>query len=245
MARLATRRSGGPWAPGSIHRTDGPSMTKVVDFEIEGDSIAGAEGGFLAVRRLRLHNLRADGSRSRSYVCDFLVRKKGIDAVVVAVYHRQGDGVQVLLREGLRPVLANGRDAGALSIPDPQPYLTFTEVVAGIIEVDDRGEEGVRRRAAIEVEEESGFAVEPDAVQFLGAGSFPSPGSMPEKFWLTAVEVTGPGEQRHAAGDGSPMEEGATTHWMDLDDAIAACVDGRIEDAKTEIVLRRLRERLT
>lgn len=219
-------------------------MTKVVDFEVEQDELAGIEGGFLAVRRLRLRNVRDDGSRSRLYVCDFLVRPKGIDAVVVAVYHRSGDGVQVLLREGLRPVLANGRDPDTLPIPDARPYLTFTEVVAGIIEADDRGEEGVRRRAAIEVEEESGFSVAADDVQLLGAGSFPSPGSMPEKFWLTAVEVSGPHVQRHAAGDGSPMEEGSTTRWMELDEAIEACVDGRLEDVKTELVLRRLRDRL-
>jgi ADP-ribose pyrophosphatase len=219
-------------------------MTKVVDFEIESDTTAGIEGGFMAVRRLRLRNVHDDGSRSRSYVCDFLVRPKGIDAVVVVVYHRSAAGVQVLLREGLRPVLANGRAPEVLPIPDTRSYLTFTEVVAGIIEADDRGEEGVRRRAALEVEEESGFSVSPDAVRFLGAGAFPSPGSMPEKFWLTAVEVAGPHVQRHAAGDGSPMEEGATTRWMDLDDAIAACVDGRIEDVKTELSLRRLRDSL-
>ena len=29
---------------------------------------------------------------------------------------------------------------------------------------------------------------------------------------------------------------------MDLDEAIAACVRGEIEDAKTELVLRRLRD---
>jgi len=219
-------------------------MTKVVDFEIESDGIAGIEGGFMAVRRLRLRNVRDDGSRSRTYVCDFLVRPKGVDAVVVAVYHRSGTGTQVLLREGLRPVLANGRNPEALAIPDARPYLTFTEVVAGIIEVDDRGEQGVRQRAAIEVEEESGFTVSADDVEFLGAGSFPSPGSMPEKFWLTAVEVPGPHGQRQAEGDGSPMEEGATTRWMDLDEAIGACVDGRIEDVKTELALRRLRDRL-
>jgi ADP-ribose pyrophosphatase len=219
-------------------------MTRVVDFEVEDAGIAGIEGGFLAVRRLRLRNVRDDGSRSRLYVCDFLVRPKGIDAVVVAVYHRSGDSVQVLLREGLRPVLANGRDPERLPIPDPGPYLTFTEVVAGIVEAEDHGEEGVRRRAAIEVEEESGFAVSADDVVFLGAGCFPSPGSMPEKFWLTAVEVEGPHVQRPAEGDGSPMEEGSTTRWMDLDEAIAACVEGRLEDAKTELVLRRLKDQL-
>lgn len=219
-------------------------MTKVVELEIEEDGVVGVEGGFLAVRRLRLRNVRDDGSRSRLYVCDFLVRPKGIDAVVVAIYHRSDEGVRVLLREGLRPVLAKGRDPAALPIPDARPYLTFTEVVAGIVEADDRGEAGVRSRAAIEVEEESGFAVSADDVVFLGAGCFPSPGSMPEKFWLTAVEVESPHVQRHAEGDGSPMEEGSTTRWMDLDEAITACVDGRIEDAKTEIVLRRLRDQL-
>jgi ADP-ribose pyrophosphatase len=219
-------------------------MTKVVELEVEEDGMVGVEGGFLAVRRLRLRNVRDDGSRSRSYVCDFLVRPKGVDAVVVAVYHRSGEGTQVLLREGLRPVLAKGRDPKALAIPDARAYLTFTEVVAGIIEADDRGEEGVRRRAAIEVEEESGFTVSADDVELLGAGTFPSPGSMPEKFWLTAVEVPGSHGQRHAEGDGSPMEEGSTTRWMDLDDAIAACVDGRIEDVKTELALRRLKDRL-
>lgn len=217
-------------------------MSKVVDFEVEQDEIVGVEGGFMAVRRLRLRNVRDDGSRSRQYVCDFLVRPKGVDAVVVAVYHRAGDRVQVLLRDGLRPVLANAREAATLPIPDAREYVTFTEVVAGIIEKDDRGEEGVRRRAAIEVEEESGFTVSPDDVQFLGAGAFPSPGSMPEKFWLTAVEVPGLNAHRSAEGDGSPMEEGASTRWMDLDDAIAACVDGRLEDVKTELVLRRLRD---
>ena len=69
----------------------------------------------MAVRRLRLRNVRDDGSRSRQYVCDFLVRPKGVDAVVVAVYHRAGDRVQVLLRDGLRPVLANAREAATLS----------------------------------------------------------------------------------------------------------------------------------
>ena len=219
-------------------------MTKVVRFEIEEDGTVGREGGFLAVRRLRLRNVRDDGTRSRTYVCDFLVRPKGVDAVVVAVYHRSAAGTQVLLREGLRPVLANGREPATLPIPDARPYLTFTEVVAGIIEADDRGEDGVRRRAAIEVEEESGFTVSADDVVFLGAGSFPSPGSMPEKFWLTAVEVPGPHAQRPAEGDGSPMEEGSAIRWMDLDEAIAACVDGHIEDVKTELALRRLKDRL-
>jgi hypothetical protein len=40
------------------------------------------------------------------------------------------------------------------------------------------------------------------------------------------------------------MEEGATTRWMALDDAIDACGRGDIVDMKTETGLRRLRDRL-
>jgi ADP-ribose pyrophosphatase len=94
------------------------------------------------------------------------------------------------------------------------------------------------------VEEEAGYRVEAGAVELLGAGTFPTPGAMAERFWLAAVEIDDPGLATVPAGDGSPMEEGASIAWMDLDDAIAACVRGEIEDMKTEVALRRLRDRV-
>lgn len=212
--------------------------------EILSDEIVGKEGGFLAIRRLHVVNVRPDGSRSAPYLCDFIVRDKGVDAVVVAVYSRRGDSVQVLLRHGLRLPLHIGRPAARLPVADSRRHLFFREVVAGIIENDDVGEEGVRRRAALEVDEEAGFRVEPRDIIFLGAGTFPSPGAMVEKFWLTAVEVDPSAASDVLAGDGSPMEEGAHVEWLELDSAIEACVVGDLEDAKTEIVLRRLRDRL-
>jgi ADP-ribose pyrophosphatase len=214
-----------------------------MEFEIESDEIVGT-GGFLALRRLRMRNRRADGSLSARYVCDFVVRPYGLDAVVVVLWHRrEGGGVSVLVREGLRPALFFGRDPARLPVPERGPRMMLTELVAGIIEEDDRGLDGVRARAAAEAHEEAGFAVAPAAVDVLGAGSFPSAGSMPEKFHYVAVEVD-PATQEALGGDGSPMEEGAVTRWLDLDDAIAACVRGDIEDTKTELGLRRLRDRL-
>jgi len=212
--------------------------------EILSDDIVGREGGFLAIRRLRVANLRPDGTRSATYLCDFIVRPKGIDAVVVAVYARAEGRVRVLLRDGLRIPLHVGRPAGTLPIPDEKTYLFFREVVAGIVETEDVGEAGVRGRAALEVEEEAGFHVNPDDVSLLGAGTFPSPGAMAEKFWLAAVEVDPATAAPALAGDGSPMEEGARVEWVDLDWAIEACVRGELEDAKTELALRRLRDRL-
>ena len=118
-----------------------------------------------------------------------------------------------------------------------------TELVAGIVEEDDRGLAGLVARAAAEVHEEAGFVVEPSAIVVLGAGSLPSPGCMVEKFYFCAVEVD-PAAQQSIAGDGSPMEEGAATRWMLLDDAIAACTRGDVPDLKTELGLRRLRDHL-
>jgi ADP-ribose pyrophosphatase len=210
--------------------------------EVESDEVVG-QGGFLALRRLRLRNRRPDGTRSERYVCDFVVRPYGLDAVVVAIYHRRPDGVSVLVRDGLRPALWFGRDPARLPVPDPRRQLTLGELVAGIIEEDDHGEDGIRARAAAEAHEEAGFAVDPSAIVRLGAASFPSPGSMAEKFHYVAVEVD-PAAQQPLPGDGSPMEEGATTRWLDLSAAIAACVAGDLEDAKTELGLRRLQDHL-
>jgi len=129
----------------------------------------------------------------------------------------------------------------------PSPRIRdryFAEVVAGIIERDDRGEEGVRERAAAEVLEEAGHRVQPDAMESLGGGSFPSPGALPEKFYLMAVEVPADAVPEELAGDGSPMEEGARTRWMGIDEAIAAFESGALEDAKSEVAIRRLRDRL-
>jgi ADP-ribose pyrophosphatase len=216
---------------------------QIVAFVIDGDERVG-EGGFLAIRRLRMRNRRADGSISAPYVCDAIARPYGQDAVVVAVYARAADGVQVLVRDGLRPALLAGRDPARAPLPEPAPDMFLTELVAGILEPGDVGEDGLRQRAAHEVEEEAGFVVEPSAIAVLGAGAYPSPGSMVEKFYFTAVEVD-PAAQQALVGDGSPMEEGARTRWHSLDHAIDACVRGELVDLKTELGLRRLRDHLS
>lgn len=217
----------------------------VIDLEVLHEELHGGADGFLRVRRLRLRNRRVDGTHSDPYVCDFAVRPRGPDAVVVVLWRKGGADVEVLLRAGLRPALWFGRDADTLPIADEARSMWMTEVVAGILEHDDRGAGGVRRRAAIEAWEEAGYRIDPAAVEFLGAGTFPTPGSMPEKYWLVAAELDAAAPQARPEGDGSPMEHGARTHWRTLQAAIEDCVHGRIADAKTELALRRLRDRLT
>ena len=214
-------------------------MTEIASLVIDSDERVG-EGGFLALRRLRLRNRRLDGTTSRGYLCDYVVRPYGQDAVVVAIFDAQR---RVLVRECLRPAIHLGRDPGKAPLPEPPPALTLTELVAGIVEEGDHGEAGLRARAAAEVAEEAGFAVDPARVILLGAGLLPSPGSMVEKFHFAAVLVD-PASQQPLEGDGSPREEGSTTRWLPLDEAIAMCVRGEIADLKTELGLRRLRDQL-
>jgi ADP-ribose pyrophosphatase len=215
---------------------------EIVGFIVDSDERVGG-GGFLELRRLRMRNRRADGSISAPYVCDSIARPYGQDAVVVAVFARTAAGIEVLVRAGLRPAITLARDPARAPLPEAAPGMFLTELVAGIVEMDDHGEVGLRIRTVHEVHEEAGFVVEPAGVILLGAGMLPSPGSMIEKFYFTAVEVD-PGAQEPLAGDGSPMEEGATTRWIPLDAAIAACVRGEITDLKTEAGLRRLRDHL-
>jgi ADP-ribose pyrophosphatase len=230
-----------PSAPGNSPNPPNP----VDELVIDSDELVG-QGGFLAIRRLRLRNRRSDGSLSAPYTNDAVIRPFGQDAVVVAIFARAADvgsSVTVLVRSGLRPTIALGRDANAAPLPESLPSLFVTELVAGILEVGDRGPEGLARRAAAETLEEAGFVVDPARVIVLGAGAFASPGSLFEKEYFTAVEVD-PATQLSLAGDGSPMEEAASTRWLPIDDAIASCVRGEISDLKTEVGLRRLRDHL-
>ncbi|MBI3723903.1 NUDIX hydrolase [bacterium] len=209
--------------------------------EVAADRTRGSrcDEGFLRVRRLRLVNCYRDGSRSREYSCD-IVSRPGTDAIAVVVWHREGGRVRVHLRRGTRAAIYLRREKkGELVQPDPREYDTIEEIVAGILEAEDRGEGGLQRRAAAEVHEEAGFAVRPEAVRLLGAAFFATPGITDEKVFLAEVEVK-PGEQGALAGDGSVMEEAADTVVHDLKEAIAACRRGEIPDMKTEVGLLRL-----
>ncbi|HTP29247.1 MAG TPA: NUDIX domain-containing protein [Anaeromyxobacteraceae bacterium] len=200
--------------------------------------------GFLRLRRLRARNRRVDGSLSREYPIDVIDRPT-LDAVAVCLWARGRDGIEVLTRLGLRPA-AFFRRSKATVLPERE-YLLVEELVAGVIEPGEVGLDALRRRAAEEVREETGLQVAPDELEFLGAPFFMLPGIASEKIHLLAIEVPrGHGPPRWSApegGDGSPLEEGAELRWRTLADAVGACERGEIEDAKTEIALRRLSTR--
>jgi ADP-ribose pyrophosphatase len=210
----------------------------VVQIEILEDlsSTSRCDEGFLRIRRLLCQNRRADGSTSRHYRVD-VVDRPSLDAVAVLVYRGNGNGIEVLTRQTLRPA-AYFRKGKEMPVPDDTEYLNVEEIIAGLLESSDHGEEGVRQRAALEVKEEAGIEVSPSEIMLLGAAFFPAPGVLSEKIFVTAVDATGK-EQKKPLGDGSPLEEGSQLCWRPLEDVLARCRSGAILDGKTEIAVGR------
>lgn len=210
----------------------------VTDLDVVEDFTATGrcDEGFLHVRRLRVRNVRDDGSKSDVYRVDVVDRPR-LDAVAVLAWRRGETGQEFLTRQNLRPA-AHFRHEKVPNVPDGRSHLFCEEIVAGLLEENEKGEAGLRQRAAAELLEEAGYAVGPDAVVLLGPPFFVAPGIISEKIFLAAVEVTGLAASL-AEGDGSPLEEGGVLQWRSLASLETALADGTIQDAKTELSLRR------
>jgi ADP-ribose diphosphatase len=222
-------------------------MPRLADIEIVEDRTATSrcDEGFLHVRRYRARNRREDGSLSPVYRIDVLDRPS-LDAVAVCLYARTPRGIEVLLRRQLRPAV-RFRRGKVRALPEAEPLL-FEEIVAGLLEPGEHGEDALRRRAVEEAREEAGVEIDPARLEPLGAPFYMLPGIISEKIHLLAAEIPrGAGSAPFDApqdGDGSPLEEGASLVWRGLDEAIAAASAGETEDAKSELAFRRLRDRL-
>ena len=194
----------------------------------------------MQIRRLRVRNRRADGSTSPVYRVDVVDRPR-LDAVAVLVVRQGASGLEVLTRMNLRPAAYFRKDK-AQPVPDGRSHLYCEEIVAGLLENSDQGDEGLRHRAAEEVKEEAGYEVSPSEIIVLGQPFFVAPGIVSEKLFLCAVDVTGkPGAE--PAGDGSPLEESPPPRWRSLGELQAAIDSGEVQDAKTELAITRWQRR--
>lgn len=213
-----------------------------VTIEIVRDDTAAmrSDEGFLRVRRLVLRNRYDDGTTSREYRYD-CAERDAMDAVgIVLVDH----GGRVCLRSSIRPPIAL---RGRYHVPFPEREHgdpTLWEIPAGLVEPGERGEKGLRACCARETMEEVGLEVDPAAFWRLGGPLYLSPGIVAEQIHFFVAEVDR-GSTRMPTLDGSPVEERCLVEWVAIDEALAACRDGRIADVKTEVALRRLHERRT
>lgn len=211
----------------------------VTDIEIVDDFSATArcDEGFLQIRRLRARNQRADGTVSAIYRIDVVDRPR-LDAVAVLVYRTAPGGcLEFLTRSNLRPA-AHFRKDKMPAVPDLRSHLRCEEIIAGVLEPTDAGQTGVLHRASEEVAEEAGFRVSAEHVELLGAPFFVAPGIISEKIFLCAVDVTGL-QQAVPEGDGTPLEEGGQLTWWSAAELRNACLQGDVQDAKTELALNR------
>ncbi len=216
----------------------------VCDVEIvsEHTSSSRCDEGFLRLRRFMVRNIYADGRSSRAYPCD-IVSRPHPDAAAILLYDVDAEGrVQVVLKKGLRPPVYFRKLKSEVT-PDREPYLKLIEMVAGVLEPEDGGPEGIARRAAAEALEEAGFTIGEASIQTLGAEAFASPGVTDEKVFFCAGRVR-TDQGKEPQGDGSMMEEGTEVVILGLRAAIALCRSGGIVDMKTELSLWRLADHL-
>lgn len=196
--------------------------------------------GFLRLRRVMLRVRFEDGVESAPFEYDTVDRDR-LDAVVIAAHFHGADGRRrVFLRSALRPPVML-RPLAIRPIPEKETLGALWELPAGLVEANERSPEGLRRCAARELFEEVGVEVEAAALAELGPSTFPAPGMVGERHFYFHVAID-PAQISTPTEDGSALERGAIIVAIPVDDAIALCRRGDIEDAKTEIALRRLAE---
>ena len=203
---------------------------------IDEERRSGEPGDFLRTWHRRIRHRRPDGTWSRPYHCDSVVRSLGLDAVAMVLAfpdRTAGGALRVGLRTCRRPALQLDRPAD----PAAPPRALIWEVPAGVLERGDVGEAGRARRCQLEALEEMGARVPAEAFRLLGPPIWTSPGVIGERVWLYTARVT---DTTFVVpeGDGSPMEQDAEVQWVPLPEALRRCTDGQ-SDAKTEIALRR------
>lgn len=247
-ARAVRGKDGPPTAMSQDEAADGePASPGLPPFprirlELLEDLSPGSGPGFLRLirRKLRAHHA-SGGAVSEPFIYDE-VDRVALDAAVIAAHYLGSDGVRrVILRSAIRPPVYFRDPARApTALPDRQGGLW--ELPAGLVEQDELSPEGLLRGAARELEEEAGFSVEPSRLSALGPSTYPCPGVIAERHFFFEVEVD-PGERREPALDGSALEQGGLVVDVPLPFALSLCRTGNIEDAKTELALRRLAER--
>jgi len=198
--------------------------------------------GFLRLVRRRYRVTYPDGSQSEPFLYD-AVDRNAIDAVVIAAHFVAADGAPwVFLRSAFRPTLVL-RDRAHSPLPDEACDGHLWELPAGLVEPSERSPAGVVHAAQRELHEELGFEVALDALLPLGHSTFPAPGFVAERHFFFEVRVD-PAARPEPALDGSPLERFGSVIALPLHAALDLCRTGAIEDAKTELALRRLLEKL-
>jgi ADP-ribose pyrophosphatase len=213
---------------------------RVVDLRIV-RSLPSSGPGFLSLFRVVLRNQYESGESSPPYRYE-MVERRGIDSVAIIPFFRGAGPVRVMVKAGFRPAIFL---RGLRPAPGERARKRSwtVEAVAGSLKPGETRLSQIRRRAARELREETGYRVRPDDLRSLGAGFFPSHGQCTEKIHLFAVCLDRLSASR-PEGDGSINEAETWSLLLEARDLIDRCRAGEIEDPKLEIGVVRLLEQL-
>ncbi len=217
-----------------------PPELPIVTLQVVQDRSPPAPPGFLRLVRRSMVAIDVQGRASTPFEYDE-VDRKALDAVIIAAHYVDGAGRRrVYLRSAARPpVLLRDAHRNAKSA-----YVRVNglwELPAGLVEPDELTVEGIVRCAQRELKEELGFDAPVTSILPLGPSTFPCPGVIGERHYYLQVGVD-PDLRQDPTLDGSAIERLGAVHDVALDDAIGWCREGYLEDAKTELGLRRLAE---
>ncbi len=217
-----------------------PRCAPLPDIELESvELLEDSSPGFMALDRRRLRARYPDGSWSEPFLYDAVTRRL-LDAVVIVPHFEREGATWVYLRSAVRPPITY-RDPARSAVAETK-RASLWELPAGLVERDEESSlAGVVRSAQRELLEEVGFDVGVEAFVQLGPSTFPAPGFIAERHFFFAVGVD-PEQRGEPTLDGSPLERGGIVLEVSLEEALAMCRCGAIEDEKTELGLRRLRE---
>lgn len=212
----------------------------LIQLEMLEDLSPDTGAGFLRLRRRKLLARYPDGTASEPFLYDS-VDRQALDAVVIAAHYPSAGGRRVFLRSSMRPPIYYR------SPVDTEPMTAgrrgqLWELPAGLVEREEEGEEGLRVAALRELHEEVGFRPDGERLSALGRALFPCPGVIAERLFFFDVEVD-PRMRSEPPLDGSALERFGEVVDVPLLRALSFCQSGTIEDAKTEIGLRRLAEK--
>ena len=201
--------------------------------------------GFVNLERFIAVNEYDDGSFSREYNCD-IINRKGRDAVIIVPYCYIDNQVQVLMISTFRPVVYYREKVMTGKNPEDidEHIMNFLEFPAGMLEEDEMNDknpnQGIKKCAQRELEEETGYSVPLKSINVLGHRYYSSSGIITERINIATCDITGITPKKEIKTDGSVMEESIETFFVPFDKAMRWCKEGVIKNAGTEIGLHRL-----
>ncbi len=201
--------------------------------------------GFVNLERFVAINEYDDGSFSREYNCD-IINRKGSDAVIIVPYAYIDNQINVLMISTFRPVVYYREKVMTEKNPEniDEHIMKFLEFPAGMLEEEEMNDknpnQGVKKCAQRELEEETGYSVPLKNINVLGHRYYSSSGIITERINIATCDITGIVPKKDIKTDGSVMEETIESFFVPFNKAIEWCKEGIIKNAGTEIGLNRL-----